>query len=139
MFLNKPDLTANAYPEIIAAISRYSDEGVMVHCQTAESELETYLGQLYDIRPELEKTGTARHKLLLQLSVNIAIYYLYGNQETIPTKVDKAYERSLKTLEMLANGKIKLAGVAPAPIPEEPVVGGQVTFSSNPRRPPLDL
>lgn len=110
----------------------------MLHLNTAESEIETHLCQLYHIGPELDRTGTARHKLLLQIGRNIAVYYLYQNQETIPTKIEKAYERAAELLKMLANGKIKLAGVPAAPVTPISIATGQIAFGSNPRRPSLN-
>ncbi|GAB2586527.1 phage protein Gp36 family protein [Spirosoma areae] len=137
MFINKADLLTNVYPEVVAMATRYDEGILMAHCLTAESEIESHLCGRYDIRPELEKVGDARHKLLLQIAKTLVICYLYQPLETTPTKVDKACDRAAKLLEMLAGGKIKLPGVDPAPIDETSTTGSEIAWGSTPRRPSL--
>lgn len=146
MFLQKTDLLAGVYPEIAARISRLSDETILLHCATAETEIEAHLLARYAIRDELDKQGPAergtdqqlaadpRHKLLLQIGRSIAIWYLYQPLETIPDKVEKAYERAAKLLQMLASGEIKLPGVAPAPVVTTESPGSEIAWGSTLRR-----
>lgn len=118
MFIQKTDLSVSLYPEVRDMLARYSDVVISEDCQTAESEMEGYLAQRYDIRPELEKTGDARHKFLMQLCVSIAIWNLYQRAETIPNKVVKRYDDAIKSLRDMAKGLIVMPGVASAPQPE---------------------
>ncbi|WP_080058970.1 phage protein Gp36 family protein [Spirosoma aerolatum] len=137
MFLQKADLMTQVMPEIVDMITRYDDTIILTHLVTAESEIESHLVGRYDIRPELEKTGANRNALLLQIAKTIAICYLYQPLETIPDKITKSCERAAKLLEMLADGRIKLPGVA-APIPDDTATtGSEIGWGSTPRRPTL--
>ncbi len=124
MFVTKIDLSTSLYPEIRDILARYSDTIILAHCATAESEIESYLAQRYYIRPELEKNGDARHKLLLQIARDIAIYHLYQLAETIPAKVVKRYDDAIRLLQEIAKGKIIMPGVPSAPLPEEGTPAG---------------
>ena len=135
MFLVIADLDASLYPEITAMMTRYGQSIVLAHLATAEGEIETYLGARYDIRPQLEKTGDARHKLLLSMGRDLAIYHMYSLAETTPAHRVKRYDQAIKMLEMMAKGEIQLPGVDPAPVPEEPVLTGAIGWGSAPRRP----
>jgi phage gp36-like protein len=131
MFIEKVDLSTSLFPEIRDILARYSDTIILSHCATAESEIESYLSQRYDIRPELEKTGNDRHKLLLQIGRDIAIYHLYQLAETIKNSVVKRYDDAIRLLDDIAKGKIILPGVASAPPPEAGTpAGDQIAFGS---------
>lgn len=138
MFLSKTDLSPSLYPQIRDLIARYSDAIILEHCATAESEIESYLGQRYDIRPELEKTGTDRHKLLLQIARDIAIYQLYQLAETIPSIRVKRYDDAIRLLNDIATGKIIMPGVASAPPPEAGTPASeQIEYGGRTPRAPL--
>lgn len=138
MFVTKIDLSTSIYPEIRDILARYSETITLTHCATAESEIESYLAQRYYIRPELEKIGDTRHKLLLQIARDIAIYHLYQLAETIPAKVVKRYDDAIRLLEDIAKGKIIMPGVPSAPPAEEgtPSADG-IGWGHRPPRAPL--
>lgn len=138
MFLDKVDLSISLYPGIRDMIAQYSDAIILEHCATAESEIESYLAQRYHIRPELEKEGTARHKLLLQIARDIATWHLYQLAETIPVKILERYKEAIRLLNDIAKGKIIMPGVPSAPEPEPGTpAGDQIGFGSRPPRAPL--
>lgn len=136
MFISKTDLGGTIHTEIRDLIARFSDATITEKCGVAESEIETWLCSKYHIRPELEKTGASRHKLLQQTAVDIAIYHLYVLSGTaIPNLRVKRYDDAIKRLEYLAKGTIVLAGVG-APLEEgitAPLVKN-IAWGSNPRR-----
>lgn len=134
MFLSKSDLDATVYPEITTMMVRYSDAIINMHLIAAEGDIEMYLAARYAIRPELDKTGNARHKYLLTIARDLAIYHLYSLQETIPAHRTKRYEQAIAMLKMIQDGKSTLPGVDPAPVPDPLPVSGQIGFGSNPRR-----
>lgn len=138
MFLDKVDLSVSLYPGIRDMIAQYSDAIILEHCATAESEIESYLSQRYHIRPELEKVGSERHKLLLQVARDLAIWHLYQLAETIPVKVLTRYEQAIRLLEDFQKGKAVLPGVPSAPDPDPGTpAGDQIGFGSRPPRAPL--
>ena len=135
-FITKPDLGGTIQIEIRDLIARFSDAIIAEKCAVAEAEIETWLCAKYEIRPELEKTGTSRNQLLVQTAADIAIYHLYVLAGTaIPNLRVKRYDDAIKRLEWLAKGTIILPGVAAAPIEGEnaPLVGN-VLWGSNPKR-----
>lgn len=138
MFLTKTDLSSAIYPEVRDMLTRYSDALILVHCSNAVAEMESYLAQRYNIRPELEKTGDLRNQLLVQIARDIAIWNLYQHAETIPNKVVKRYEEAKDYLRDLAKGDIILPGVGSAPKP--PVgtpAGDQIGYGGKLPRAPL--
>lgn len=137
MFLTIADLDASLYPEITSLLTRYGQTVALAHLATAEGEIEAYLSVRFNIRPELEKAGSARHKLLLPIARDLAIYHMYSLAETIPAHRTKRYDQGIKMLELMSEGKISLPGVDPAPLPDEPVLTGNIGWGSAPRRPSL--
>jgi len=126
------------YPEVRDLIARYSDVNIEEHCMTAESEVESHLAQRYHIRPELDKTGTERHKLLLQITRSIAIWNLYQLTETIPNKVVKRYDDAIRLLRDIAKGTIIMPGVPSALPPSAGTpAGDQISFGGRAPRAPL--
>lgn len=139
MFLSKSDLNGTLYPEIRNLLSRFDDTVILSALSMAEHEIETYLTLRFDIRPELEKTGTDRHRQLLSIAVDMAIYRLYQLAETIPAHRERTYDRAVDLLKMLGAGKAGLAGVAPAPVPTpENAQTDMVGYGADTRRPRLD-
>lgn len=136
MFLTKKDLDASLYPEISQLMSRYSDAIIDMNLATAEGEISTMLGARYDIGPELTKTGDSRHRYLLSLARDLAIYHLYSLQETIPAHRTKRYDQAIAMLKMMQDGRSTLPGVPYLPTPD-PVPSGQIASGSNARRPTL--
>lgn len=135
-FITKPDLGGTLHIEIRDLIARFSDAIIQEKCDVAETEIETWLGAKYNIRPELEKQGDARNKLLFQTAVDMAIYHLYVLAGTaIPNIRVKRYEDAIERLKYLAKGQITLAGVPAAPTEGDgaPLVGN-ILWGSNPKR-----
>ena len=130
MFLTKQDLDATVYPEIVSLIARYSDAILNMNFNRAEGDLEAYLSGRYDIGTELARSGATRNKYLLSLSLDLAIYYIYTLQETIPAHRTKRYEQALVMLKMIQDGKSTLPGVDPAPVPDV-LPAGQIAFGGN--------
>lgn len=136
MFLTKADLDATVYPEILNMMARFSDAILNMNFSRAEGDLEAYLGGRYDIAVELAKTGGARNKYLVSLSLDLAIYYIYTLQEIIPAHRTRLYDQAIAMLKMIQKGDSVLPGVDPAPVPDSAPIG-QIGYGSNPRRPSL--
>lgn len=77
---------------------------------TAEGMLQSMAGVLYDIDPELVKTGSDRNGMLLKYAKDIATYELYQRIDDyqVPEKVIKNYNDAIDTLEKIAQGKVPL-------------------------------
>jgi phage gp36-like protein len=133
MFLSITDLSTSLYPEVRELLSRSSETVVLAHCATAQSVVESYLAARYHIGPELAKTGTARHSLLLSIARDIAIYELYQLAETLPNKVVKRYDDAIRLLSEIAKGLVVLPAVPPAPI-DTPSGADMIGYGSRTRR-----
>ena len=134
MFITKEDLDTSLYPEYAQAIARYSDALILAKFGTAEGEIESYLSGRFLIRPELEKVGTARNPFLVSIALDLAIYHLYANPESIPANRVKRYEQAIRMLELMAKGTIGLPGVGAALVTPTTIATGQIAFGTNPRR-----
>lgn len=133
-FLTITDLSTSLYPEVRELIARYSEVVVLAHCATAESTVHSFLAPRYDIAPVLAVAGEGRHKLLLAIARDLAIYELYQLAETLPNKVVKRHDDAMQLLRDLAKGLIILPGVPPAPIAEIQGGGDSVAHGSRARR-----
>ena len=91
----------------------------------ADSEIDTYLA----VRHSLPLPSVPR--LLLKLSADMAVFYLYDRRMGAPEPWEKRYKRSIATLELLAQGKVSLGLSTGA---EPPASGAAVEVSSNERR-----
>jgi phage gp36-like protein len=134
MFLSITDLSTSLYPEVRDLLARYSETVVLEHCATAESTVLSFLAARYDIAPELAKTGTERHKLLLSIARDIAIYELYQLAETLPAKVVKRHDDARALLRDMAKGLVVLPAVPPAPVSETPSGADSIGYGSRRRR-----
>lgn len=138
MFLEKKDLSDSLDHGIRDMLAKHSESVVLSHCATAESVVESYLSRRYLIRPELEKTGNDRNKMLLSVARDLAIYYLYSNSEQIPAIRVKNYDNAIKILDDFKSGDIMLPGVPAAPGPEEGSPDANaISYGGRPPRAPL--
>ena len=84
------------------------DDDVLNYCsKIAEDSLKGYLGHMYDIVPELEKTGLNRNYQLLSWALSIAVYHVFLRlpDVDIPEKVKTDYEECLTDMENISKGK----------------------------------
>lgn len=133
-FITKIDFSDALFREIRDTITRFSDTLLLNASLRAEQEIISRLSAKYDIVPELAKTGTDRNQMLVGLCVDMAIYFLYKTQETIPNIRVKAYDDAVALLRDLAKGLANLPGVDPAPTEGDGAVTGNIAYGSKPRR-----
>ena len=84
----------------------------------AEDTLLSLGGVLYDIPPELLKTGTDRNYYVLALGISIALYEIYqrSDDQDVPEKVIKNHDDALDELAQVSKGKTVLS-LPPKPDP----------------------
>lgn len=134
-FITTLDFSNALFREIRETITRYSDALVLNCALRAEQEIIARLSAKYNIRIELEKTGTARNAMLVGICTEIAIFHLYKTQETIPNIRVKAYDDAIALLRDIANGVANLPGVAPAPTQgTDAIQAGVIAWGSHPKR-----
>lgn len=134
-FITKIDFSDALFREIRDTITRFSDTLLTNASLRAEQEIIARLSAVYDIVPELTKTDTDRNQLLVGLCVDMAIYFLYKTQETIPNIRVKAYDDAVALLKDLATGVANLPGVNPAPTDgDNAILAGQIAWGSRIKR-----
>lgn len=134
MYIQKIDFSQAIFREIRETISRYSDS-LLTQCSLrAEEEVRSRLAARYDIGQELSKTGDNRNAMLVGLTVDIAIYYMYKTQESIPNIRVKAYDDAVAILKDLASGLASLSNIPLAATDGEAVVAGTIAFGSRIQR-----
>lgn len=134
-FIAKIDFSDALFREIRETITRFSDTLLINASLRAEQEIISRLSAKYNIVPELAKAGTDRNQMLVGLCVDMAIYFLYKTQETIPTIRVKAYDDAVDLLKDLATGVANLPGVDPAPTEgDNAILSGQIAWGSRPKR-----
>ena len=133
MYITTLDFSEAIYREIRETISRYSETFVSHHSLRAEREVEARLSTRYDIAVELVKTGNSRNQMLVGITRDIAIYYMYLTQETRPNIRVKAYDDAIALLKDIAAGKASL-DLPPAPTDPGESQSGLIAWGSNQRR-----
>lgn len=90
-----------------------NDMRVQEAIDSAAEEMDAYLGAKY----ELPLTSTP--PILGKMNVDMAIFNLYSRvKETIPEMRQKRYDRAIKMLEDIRDGKLS-PGIQPAPDPPD--------------------
>lgn len=96
MFVTKADLLTKILQEELDEITRGDDTLVANACHAAESEIRTYLFDSFQVDTIFAATGMARHPLLLDLCVDVAIYLLVARLQAGQDISDREarYERA---------------------------------------------
>jgi len=96
---------------IIKEVETDSGEDILqTVSKIAEDTIGIKAGVLYDIAPELAKTGNDRNFMILSLAIAVAAYWLYQriDDEEIPAKVVKNYNDAMDSLDEISRGKTPL-------------------------------
>lgn len=98
---------------------------------SAESEVKTYLFERYDVPTIFAKTGQDRHAYLVRIVMNVAMYILHKRlpKAIMPEHIAHDYDRSLKWLDDVANGRIAFDAERNE-VDSKPYV--RIRFGSNP-------
>jgi phage gp36-like protein len=98
MFILKADLHTKILPEELTEITRNDDTLVLTACAAAESEMRTYLFDVFDVVTIFANTGANRHALLLDMCVDVALYLLVARTQGGQDVSDRQarYDRAVK-------------------------------------------
>lgn len=125
MYIQQTDYKGRISYDLLQMAIEEDDE-VLTYCsKIAEDSLKGYLGQLYDIDPELEKTALNRNYQLLSWALSIAVYHIFLRlpDVDIPEKVKKDYDECITDLADISKGKFTIN--LPARQDEEPQGEGE--------------
>jgi phage gp36-like protein len=136
MYITTEDFDKAIYPEIRQAISRNSQIYAEHQINIALSMIQSKLSARYDILLEFSKIGIDRNYLLVSIAKDIAIYYLYETQESVPDHRVKRYDDAIDFLVKINRGEDELAGLSKAPVITDPNAPkrGNTAFGSETKR-----
>lgn len=131
-FLEKSDFALAIYEEILDGVTRNRDELITEATELAEDEIKSYLTARYDVSAIFSQTGSSRHKLVLSLCRDVALYHLCKLCENMTDIRAKAYDDAKATLKEISKQIMN-----PANLPLiDTAVGGQnyIRYGSKTKR-----
>lgn len=134
MYIQKADYKGRISLELLNLLLQEDEAFILGQAsKIAEDTLLSLAGVLYDIPPELLKTGTDRNYYVLGLAISIALYEIYqrSDDEEVPEKVIKNHDDALNELAQVSKGKTVLS-LPPKPDP------ANTTNGSDPNAPQVD-
>jgi phage gp36-like protein len=100
-FITQTDLHTSIIEEELIEITRGDTLLITAACDAAQEEMNLYLYDNYETETIFAQTGNARHALLLQLGIDIAIYFVIArcqNGQEIDDRKAR-YDRAVKMLQ----------------------------------------
>jgi phage gp36-like protein len=107
-FIEKTDLQKEIRLEELNQITRNDETIVAYAIDSAISEMKGYLSKYYNVTSIFSKTGTQRHNLLINFSIDIAIYIIVSNALPGQDLEDRRarYKRAIDWLKGVQKGEI---------------------------------
>jgi len=132
-FIQSTDYPSVIHAEILTALTRGDATIVPEAEDKAIEEMKAYLSSRYDVENIFNKTGSARNKLILQYTLDIAIYRLHiiHNPQKMPESRLALYEQALEWLKQVSKGMINPVDL-PVLTPQNEK--GQLLYGSNAKR-----
>lgn len=74
----------------------------------AQSQIESYLNQRFDVASIFSQTGVSRDQSILMYMIDITLYHIHAriNPSRIPEIRVKRYDDAIKWMEMVSTGKL---------------------------------
>lgn len=120
-FLEKAELKSVMYQYQLEEVTEADDDIVFMSIEAATDEVKSYLRQngrkdwqdgrpKYDVDAVFSKEGTERNALLLEITKNIAIWYLIRlcNVDMMFENIKDRYDRAVEWLKKVNKGDITL-------------------------------
>lgn len=107
-----------------------------IQCElTAQSMIESYLRDRYDVALIFAQTGNARHPMILKIMIDIALYELFTRitPDQIPDIRKERYEQDIIWLKDVATNKISV-DLPLLPITEVDTLSSNVMVISKPKQ-----
>lgn len=108
MYVNKIDYVGRITMSLLDILLAEDPDTILADAsKSAEDTISSMAGVLYDIDPELAKTGADRNGYILGFAKSIGLYFIYqrADDNQIPEKVIKNYDDALEDLERISVGK----------------------------------
>ena len=108
MYLTVEELKTAIYAYQAQEISENDNDILLTNLAAAEEEVRSYLAGRYDVAKIFKATGDDRNPLLLELTKNIAVYYIarLSNVDMLYKQVRERYDAAIDWLNRVAGGKL---------------------------------
>ena len=108
MYLAIEELKTVLYAYQAQEISEQDDDILLMNIEAAECEVRSYLAGRYDVDKIFAATGSDRNQLLLELTKNIAVWYLVrlSNVDIIYQSAKERYNSAIDWLTKVADGML---------------------------------
>lgn len=108
MFINKFDFFSSITEQTLKQITQGDESLILDAILTAQSEMESYLRERYDVAVEFAKTETDRNPLLKLYMIDLALYHLHTRiaPRSVPETRGIRYEHAIRWLEKVRDGKM---------------------------------
>jgi phage gp36-like protein len=102
---------------------------------TAQSMIESYLRDKYDVAVIFDQAGNARHPMIMRIMIDITLYELFSRitPDQIPDIRKERYEQDILWLEKIAKNLISV-DLPLLPIPEGDPTSSNVMIISKPKQ-----
>lgn len=133
-YIDSQDLEALIKSDQLEVIIRNNQQNLNNAIIFAQSEIEGYLNNRYDVATLFAARGDERHAHLRMLMCDIAIYHAYSNVASIkmpPIRMDR-YDAAINYLKRVADGLI--SPNFPPKINESPLHSGAFNFGGAKKR-----
>jgi phage gp36-like protein len=134
MYITIDELKSALYSYQAQEIVEANNDILLMNITAAEAEVRSYLAGAYDVDAIFSATGTARNALLMELTKNIAVWYIVrlSNVDLIYQHAKERYDAAIEWLNRVADGKLS-PDLPAAPIDDNPAGSGVSWGSSGPR------
>jgi phage gp36-like protein len=108
MYLTINELKTALYAYQAQEISENDDDILLMNIEAAQGEVHSYLAGRYDVDSIFAATGSDRNQLLLELTKNIALWYLLrlSNVDIIYQPAKERYNSAIDWLTKVADGML---------------------------------
>ncbi|MDR2361582.1 MAG: DUF1320 domain-containing protein [Prevotellaceae bacterium] len=134
MYITTDELKTALYSYQASEITEADDDILLMNIAAAEAEVRSYLAALYDVNAIFAATGTDRNPLLMELTKNIAVWYIVrlSNVDLIYQHAKERYDAAIEWLNRVADGKLS-PELPAAPVADDPTGSGVSWGSSGTR------
>jgi phage gp36-like protein len=107
-FINKSDYFKQIKEEVFDQIIEDSNQIRLDAELAGQSEMESYLRDRFDVAQIFNKTGAARHPLILLYLIDIVLYHIHSriNPINIPDIRQVRYDNAIEWLKKVSKGEI---------------------------------
>lgn len=116
-YIQAQDYQSRIDPELLLLATDH-DPNMLIFCdKIATDSITGYIGHVYDVQSEFDKTGTNRNFQLLGWALGIAVYNIFLRlpDVDIPDKIKTEYDQLITDLQDIGRGKfnVNLPPIAP--------------------------